>query len=96
MVITVNREAERVRGDVPQEGRHLEPDGARIRPSIPAFELSTTDLLRRCHPSLASQFTVGKPQEEVCVFLDTEVEVKRVVLAVFEGLEPVDDDRVRR
>lgn len=44
------------------------------------------------HRSTTSHFTVGEVEEEVGVFLDGQVMVKRKVLGPLEGDETIDDD----
>ena len=57
------------------------------------FELLASGFLFGRHPPFAPQFAVGEPQHEVGVLFNAQIEVKRIVLAVFERLEPVDYDR---
>jgi len=44
-----------------------------------------------CHPALTPQLTVSEVEEEVGIFLNSDVMMEGVVLAKFEGLKAIDD-----
>src|SRR6056297_431595 len=68
-------------------------DRLRVRPTERPFQLLPLTLLLPGHPPLAPQLAVGVEEPETSVGLDRHVMVDRVVLAVFEALEAVEDHR---
>ena len=56
------------------------------------LELLAPSFLHLCHAALASQFAVGEVNEKVGALLNRNVMMHWIVLAVFEGLEAVDNN----
>jgi len=60
------------------------------------LQLGASAFLITGHAALAAQLAVGEVTEEAGLRFDSEVMVKRMILAVFEAFEAIDDERALR
>ena len=79
-----------------EERRHLALDRAGIGAAEAELELRAALLLPGRHAALAAQLTVGEAVDVVRVGAHGRVKVHGRVLAELEGLEAVDDERLRQ
>ena len=81
-------------GREPDQGCDPVLDRLGIRAPKPLLEPGAATRLMVRHPPLSAQLGLGEGVDVVRLRPDGEVDVERVVLAVLEALEAVDDERL--
>ncbi len=92
MIITVDGRLILVGQNNLKHLKHVLFDSLGIGATQPPFQLLAAAFLGQGHPALTPQFTVGEVEQEVGILVDRDVVVDRIVLAVFEGFEAINDD----
>jgi len=75
---------------------HVLFDGLRVGPTELHFQLLAPLFLAISHPPFSSQLTVGEIDEKIGALLHRDVMMNRVVLAVLERLESIDNNFLYR
>src|SRR5262249_54061500 len=94
VLVGVNGEGLRLRGDGLEQPGDIPLDGPRMRPTEPRLELAPATLLAGGHAAAATQLRVGEAVEEVAAAACREMKGARPVLAVLEADEAVEGERL--
>ena len=92
VVVAVDRHLRLTADDHLQQLAHILAHGMGIRSAERLLERGAASLLCGCHRSAAPNLAVGEVGKEVGVLFYGDVMVKRLVLRLLEGDEPVDND----